>query len=355
MNLVFNEGINVITGHNGVGKTSILEAVYSLLFGKSYFSSVDKLNLKHNEPFFRSEGNLRNTDGDSHKIVLKLEAGKSKVLELDGKKIGRLSNYIGKFLTVCVAPEDIVLVNGPSVDRRNFLNQCIAQFDKKYTRELGLYNKALKQRNSLLKQFTKNEFYDPNLLAALDYKLIEYAPYIHEQRAKFLKEFENYFQHAYDAIAPEKEKVTLVYDSKLHDLSMKQLIEEYRIKDRASQRTNVGPHKDELIMELNATSIKSFGSQGQIKSYVIALKIAEFTFLLEKTNKIPVFILDDMFDKLDRTRAEKIMFYLHDKWNAQIFISDTDKERVSKFFEAKETTFNHIHILPNQEVEYLHV
>lgn len=347
--------MNLITGLNGVGKTSILEAIHLSVYGKSYFTSNDKNNIQYQKEFMRSECLLKDSDENSHEVVVKLQPAKSKILELNGKKIGRLSNYIGRFLTVCISPEDIKLVKGQSSDRRTFLDQCISQYNKQYTAAISKYSKTIVQRNALLKRFLKFNSFDKNLLDAIDKILIETAPIIHKCRSEFIESFNVNFQKAYAEIAPNAEHVIIGYESKLSDVEMEELLETSLQKDRITARTNVGIHKDDLSLSLMGSNIRQFGSQGQVKSFVVAMKLAQFQYLIDRTEKIPIFIMDDMFDKLDKVRVEKILFYIHNTWNAQTFISDTDKDRISIFFEQRDAIFRHIHISENQKVESIHV
>ncbi len=352
--LSFHQGINILTGMNGVGKTSVLDAIRLLVFGKSYFGSQDKSNIAHSEQFLRAAVNVLENQ-EPHTIVAKIQQTSPKVLELDGKKIGRLSTYLGRYLSVCISPDDISLVNGQSSDRRNFMDQSIIQFDKTFTQQLTRYNKALKQRNSALKSFLKHGNYDENLLKAFENIMIETAPYIHETRTKFIDKFKSYFESAYVDIAPDREIVSIDYESKLHESEMSDLVAQYRDKDKYSGRTNAGIHKDDLSFTLNDAELKVFGSQGQIKSFVFALKIAQFEYFVEQTNKVPILLLDDMFDKLDSNRVENILTHLNEKWGAQVFITDTDKNRISSFLKDRDKNFRHIHILPDQTIELLDV
>lgn len=353
--LDFDPNLNILTGKNGVGKTSVLDSLRLLLFGKTYFSGSAKSCISHGADFMRSSLKLKGHQEDPHTIVAKLQRGKNKIIEHDGKKVTKLSEYIGQYLSVCVSPDDIKLVNGLSSDRREFVDQAIVQFDKEYTRNLIKYSKALKQRNALMKQFLKSGNFEQNLLVAYDQIMIETAPYIFEARKSFMQEFESNFNKCYDEIAPKEEKVSLVYQSKLDEKTMGELLSEYAQRDQFSGRTNVGIHKDELKMLLNDEEIKLYGSQGQIKSYVFALKIALFEYFVDRTNRLPVLLLDDMFDKLDQSRVEKILLQLNEKWGAQVFISDTDRNRISTFLKESGKKIRHIHILEDQSIEYNNV
>ena len=355
VSLSFGSYLNVITGKNGVGKTSILDGIRLLVFGKTYFSASDKSCITHESDFLRASANVIDHLGDPHTLVAKIQNGKAKVLEHDGIKVKKLSEYLGQYLSVCVSPDDIKLVNGLSTDRREFIDQAIVQFDKTYTRHLIKYTKAVKQRNALLKQFLKSGQFDQSLLIAYDKVMIETAPYIHRARSTFMEEFKSYFLSSYQEIAPESELIDLEYQSKLSVQSMEELITEYLQKDRYSGRSNVGIHKDELSMLLNGQDLKVYGSQGQIKSFVFALKIALFEYFVNKTKRMPILLLDDMFDKLDQSRVEKILLQLNERWGAQVFISDTDKNRISNFLSDKGEKTTHLHILDDQSIEYYHV
>ena len=353
--LSFGSYLNVITGKNGVGKTSILDGIRLLVFGKTYFSGSDKSCISHEADFLRASANVIDHAGDPHTLVAKLQKSKAKVLEHDGIKVKKLSEYLGQYLSVCVSPDDIKLVNGLSSDRREFIDQAIVQFDKSYTQNLIRYTKAVKQRNALLKHFLKSGQYDQSLLASYDKVMMETAPYIHEARKEFIEEFKTYFMASYQEIAPEYEKINLLYESKLAESSMEELLVTYEQKDRFSGRSNVGVHKDELSMLLNDQELKVYGSQGQIKSFVFALKIALFEYFVNKTGRMPILLLDDMFDKLDQSRVEKILLQLNEKWGAQVFISDTDKDRITNFLSNKGEKTTHLHILEDQSIEYYHV
>lgn len=355
LNLEFSSGLNVLTGKNGVGKTSILDAIRLLVFGKVYFAATDKSCLSHGADFLRAEINIFDNEKEPHNVVVKLQHGKNKQIEHDGIKVSKLSEYIGQYLSVCVSPDDIILVNGLSKDRREFIDQAIVQFDKLYTRNLIRYTKAVKQRNALLKQFLKSGTYDKSLTNAYEKIMLETAPYIHQARVSFMKEFQSYFLKSYHEIAPEYESVYLEYDSKLSENTMEELLIQYEQTDRFSGRSNVGTHKDEVNMKLNGEDIKVFGSQGQIKSFVFALKISLFEYFANKTGRLPVLLLDDMFDKLDRSRVEKILLQLNERWGAQVFISDTDKNRIATFLTGKGEKINHIHIFEDQSITYLNV
>ena len=353
--LSFGSYLNVITGKNGVGKTSILDGIRLLVFGKTYFSGSDKACITHHADFLRASANVIDHFGDPHTLVAKIQKSKAKVLEHDGIKVKKLSEYLGQYLSVCVSPDDIKLVNRLSSDRREFIDQAIVQFDKNYTQNLIKYTKAVKQRNALLKQFLKSGRYDQSLLIAYDRIMIENAPYIHQARNSFMEEFKSYFMASYQEIAPDSEVIDLVYQSKLSDKSMEELLIEYEQKDRFSGRSNVGIHKDDLSMLLNGQELKVYGSQGQIKSFVFALKIALFEYFVNKTELMPILLLDDMFDKLDQSRVEKILLQLNEKWGAQVFISDTDKDRITNFLSNKGEKTTHLHILDDQSIEYHHV
>ena len=322
----FQEKINCFVGNNGVGKTNVLDAIYYLSFTKSYFNSVALQNIRHGEGFFMIEGNYILNDR-SEKIVCSLKKGQKKVLKRNDKAYDKFSDHIGQFPLVIISPADRDLVTEGSDTRRKFIDGVISQQNKSYLKDLIAYHKVLSQRNALLKYFAANRTFDALNLSVYDDQLSEYGARIYEVRKDFLASFIPIFNEKYQIISGDKEKVNLNYKSQLHDSLMKDLLEKSLVKDKMIQYTTSGIHKDDLSFEIGEYPIKKFGSQGQQKSYLIALKLAQFDFIKQKSNMLPILLLDDIFDKLDENRVSQIIDLVNNDEFGQIFITDTHSER----------------------------
>ena len=322
----FNEKINCFVGNNGVGKTNILDAIYHLSFGKSYFNPVATQNIKHNEDFFVVDGLYEKNNSDE-KIIVSLKRGQKKMIKRNGKTYERLSDHIGLLPLVIISPADRDLIVEGSDTRRKFIDGVISQSDKDYLRDLLAYNKVLVQRNSLLKYFALNNTFNSDTLEIYNEQLNEYAIRLFKKRAAFLDAFIPIFKERYLAISNGNETVNLTYKSDLFENSLLTLLQNNLNKDKALQYTSVGIHKDDLRFEIETHPIKKFGSQGQQKSFLIALKLAQFDFIKAQSKVNPILLLDDIFDKLDENRVTQII-ELVDKENfGQLFISDTHAER----------------------------
>lgn len=322
----FKEKINCFVGQNGVGKTNVLDAIYYLSFAKSYFNSVAVQNIRHNESFFVVEGDYTIQER-SEKVICSLKKGQKKVLKRNGKAYEKFSDHVGQIPLVIISPSDRDLVTEGSDTRRKFIDGVISQQDKKYLQDLISYNKVLSQRNALLKYFAANRTFDAVNLEVYDEQLISYGANIYEKRQAFLKEFIPIFNEKYQIISNDKEQVNLVYKSQLHTSSFKELLVRSLEKDKILQYTTVGIHKDDLSFEIGEYPIKKFGSQGQQKSYLIALKLAQFEFIKQQSNILPILLLDDIFDKLDESRVSQIIQLVNQDEFGQIFITDTHSER----------------------------
>ena len=322
----FHKKINCFVGENGVGKTNVLDAIYYLSFSKSYFNSVAIQNIRHGESFFMIEGdyllNQRN-----EKIVCSLKKGQKKVLKRNGKSYEKFSDHIGQLPLVIISPADRDFVTEGSDTRRKFIDGVISQQNKAYLQDLLFYNKVLSQRNALLKYFAANRTFDALNLSVYDEQLSEYGTRIYEVRKTFLEEFIPIFNQKYQIVSGDKEHVNLAYKSQLHDFSMKNLLENSLKKDKILQYTTTGIHKDDLNFEIGEFPIKKFGSQGQQKSYLIALKLAQFEFIKQQAQVTPILLLDDIFDKLDENRVLHIIQLVNNDEFGQIFITDTHIER----------------------------
>ncbi|WP_299665528.1 DNA replication/repair protein RecF [uncultured Polaribacter sp.] len=322
----FQQKINCFVGDNGVGKTNVLDAIYYLSFAKSYFNSVAIQNIRHGEAFFMVEGDYYLNDRNE-KIVCSLKKGQKKVLKRNGKSYEKFSEHIGQLPLVIISPADRDLVTEGSDTRRKFIDGVISQQNKTYLKDLLAYNKVLSQRNALLKYFAANRTFDALNLSVYDDQLSEYGARIYEVRKTFLAAFIPIFNEKYQVISDDKEHVNLLYKSQLHDFSMKDLLQKSLEKDKILQYTTSGIHKDDLSFDIGEYPIKKFGSQGQQKSYLIALKFAQFEFIKKQSHVIPILLLDDIFDKLDENRVSQIINLVNNDEFGQIFITDTHSER----------------------------
>jgi DNA replication and repair protein RecF len=334
----FNEKINCFTGDNGVGKTNLLDAIYYLCTCKSYFSGIDALNINHAEDFFMIKGDF-NKDGIENSIQCSVERSKKKIFKNNNKIYKKLLDHIGKFPIVVVAPNDISLILEGSTERRKFTDACISQYDKKYLQCLVKYNKIILQRNTLLKNFAKHNVFEQTSIDIWDDQLIEPCKYIHKKRKEFIDFINPIFEENYQSISDSKHEVPkIIYKSQLHEKDIETLLKENLAKDRIVQNTSVGIHKDDLELNLNDYPIKKHGSQGQNKTFLISLKFAQFEVLKRSLNVKPILLLDDIFDKLDKKRVANIVKLVSEEHFQQIFITDTNKERLVTIL--KETTIS---------------
>ncbi|MFH6605026.1 DNA replication/repair protein RecF [Maribacter algicola] len=322
----FDTKINCFVGSNGVGKTNVLDAIYHLSFGKSYFNPVATQNIKHGTDFFVVEGDFTKNER-SEKIICSLKKGMQKVIKRNGKTYDRLSDHIGFLPLVIISPADRDLIIEGSETRRKFIDGVISQSDKSYLQTLIKYNKILSQRNALLKFFAANHTFNMETLAVYNEQLARYGTPIYEKRVAFMKPFIEIFKEQYRIISGGNEEVTLTYESKLSSENLYKLLETNLEKDRALQYTGTGIHKDDLSFEIAGHPIKKFGSQGQQKSFLIALKFAQFHFIKELSKTTPILLLDDIFDKLDEDRVGHIIALVDNENFGQLFISDTHAER----------------------------
>lgn len=325
----FKEKINCFVGNNGVGKTNVLDAIYYLSFAKSYFNSVAVQNIRHGEEFFMLEGSYVQEDREEV-ILCSLKKGQKKVVKRNGKAYEKFSEHIGKFPLVIISPADRDLIVEGSETRRKFIDSVISQQNQSYLKTLISYNKILVQRNALLKYFAANRTFDAVNLEVYNQQLIQYGAIIHQERKEFLKIFIPIFNERYKTISEGKEEVNLVYKSQLLETDFSDLLEESLAKDKMLQYTSSGVHKDDLVFEIGGYPIKKFGSQGQQKSYLIALKLAQFDFIKEQSKVVPILLLDDIFDKLDENRVTQLISLVNNDQFGQLFITDTHAERTEE-------------------------
>ncbi len=335
---VFDPKVNCLVGNNGVGKTNVLDAVYHLSFGKSYFNPIAGQNIKHGEDFFMIDGEFEKQMREE-RVVCGLKRGQKKTIKRNGKVYEKLSDHIGLLPLVIISPADRDLIIEGSETRRRFIDLVISQSNKPYLADVINYNKVLSQRNSLLKYFAINNTFDSDTLAIYNDQLSEFARHIFEARREFVEAFAPIFQKRHHAISKGKEAVSLIYKSHLHEGELKPLLEKSLDKDKALQYTSVGIHKDDLGFGIEGHPIKKFGSQGQQKSYLIALKLAQFDLIKEQAGVPPILLLDDIFDKLDEERVAHIIKLVDDQAFGQIFISDTHADRTERVVKATHQSY----------------
>ncbi|MDP3313082.1 DNA replication/repair protein RecF [Lutibacter sp.] len=325
----FQSKINCFVGNNGVGKTNVLDAIYYLSNAKSYFNPVATQNINHTEEFFMIEGTYQIQD-KTETVVCSLKRGNKKVIKKNGKAYEKFSEHIGYLPLVIISPADRDLIIDGSDIRRKFMDSVISQSNKSYLQALINYNKVLTQRNALLKYFALNRIFDHLNLKVYNEQLNSYSVIIFEERKAFLNDFVPIFKHKYALITNCEESVDLIYKSHLNEGDFLDLLDENLERDRLLQFSTIGVHKDELIFEIDGYPIKKFGSQGQQKSYLVALKLAQFEFIKKQSNVKPILLLDDIFDKLDDLRVTQLINLVNNDEFGQLFISDTHKERTEE-------------------------
>lgn len=338
VNFEFDAKINCFVGKNGVGKTNVLDAVYHLAYGKSYFNPLAIQNIKHGEDFFVIDGNF-NIEDRNEQIVCSLKRNQKKILKRNGKLYEKFSDHIGLIPLVIISPADQDLIIEGSETRRKFIDTVISQADPSYLLKLIQYQKIVLQRNALLKYFSLNHIFEGETISIYNEQLSTLGHSIFEKRKEFLLEFTPIFNHHHEEISGGNEKVQLVYESQLHERDLLQLLNENISKDRLLNYTSVGIHKDDLSFEIEHFPIKKFGSQGQQKSFLIALKLAHFEFIKKQNGKKPILLFDDIFDKLDEMRVSKIVKMVDNDEFGQLFISDTHSQRTEDIVRQAHQSF----------------
>lgn len=334
----FSSRINCITGNNGVGKTNILDAIHYLSLTKSFFNSIDSINVKHGEEYFITQGTfVRN--GTDDQIYCAFQKQKQKLLKRNGKEYQKLSDHVGRYPVVMISPADSALITEGSEDRRKFMNKIISQYNSEYLEAVLRYSKALQQRNKQLKEFRASGRFDADVLSIWDSQLVKYGSYIHKERQLLVNEMIPVFQEYYTLISSGKEKVKLTYRSHLSDGDFTEALRDSLYKDRYLEYTTVGVHKDDLVLEMDGYPVKSIGSQGQQKSYLVALKLAKFDYIKSKAGFSPILLLDDIFDKFDGDRVEQIIRLVGNHRFGQIFITDTHQDRVRNILVSLDTDY----------------
>lgn len=325
----FSSKINAFVGPNGIGKTNILDAVHYLALTKSYLNYSDAQNIQFGQDFFSLEGEFE-TPATQEIIFCGVQKDKPKVLKKNSKTYPRIADHIGKFPLVMISPYDLDLIKEGSDVRRKFVDNIISQSNKEYLQKLIRYNRVLVQRNTLLKYFFQNQTFDATSLEIYDQDLVHLGQFIHAQRCQFIAEFSPIFQDYYQVLSNGNEKVSMHYQSQLFENDFSTLLKDNLQRDRAAQHSTQGIHKDDFELNLMQYPIKKFGSQGQQKTYLIAMKLAQLELIKKNLNITPILLLDDVFDKLDEQRVEQLVALVNQDRFGQIFISDTHPERTEK-------------------------
>lgn len=335
----FGPKINCFVGNNGVGKTNLLDAMHYLSLCKSFFNSVDSQNIRHDEEFFVIQGKYMRDGGDED-IYCGVKRNTRKQFKRNKKDYDRLSDHIGLIPVVMVSPGDNVLITGGSDERRRFMNGVISQYDKQYLEDMIAYNHALTQRNVLLKDFARKRYFERDSLDIWTEQLLDPGRRIFEKRRSFIDKMLPIFRHYQSFVSLDREKVDLIYESQLHEGDFGELLDTTVEKDRILQYSTCGIHKDELVLKLGDHSMKRNGSQGQQKTYLIALKLAQFEFIRDINGFHPILLLDDIFDKLDESRVKQIIRLVSENNFGQIFITDTSRQRLDKILKETGISFN---------------
>lgn len=317
-----------------MGKTNLLDAIYYLCIGKSYFSGSDKLVARLDKGFFRIDGQI-----DEERIVAKVQPTKDKTIEIQGVKIDKLSDFVGRYPIVVIAPGDVPALIDESDNRRMFINYSIAQYHPGYLSDLLHYNRLLKHRNSMLKNHQETHHIDQYLLDTIDEQLVPLAERIFDSRTKFIEILTPAFIEAFQKINEKTENLGLMYESCMQQGDFADLLRQNIQRDLFLGRTSKGIHKDDLIFSINGHKLKDFGSQGQIKTFILALKIAQYSLLKKATLKNPFLILDDIFDKLDTKRINHLLQMIAEGSFGQIFISDANKTRINTLLQENNITY----------------
>ncbi len=331
-NIEFSSFVNCIVGENGSGKTNLLDAIYFLALSKSAFQSQDSLCIKHGEEILMIDG-IFNKNLQKHQITCSVGKNQKKVILHEKKPYEKLTDHIGLYPVVLVSPDDTDFIKEGSEKRRKFFDAVLAQMDSNYLNDYQKYNKILEQRNSLLKQFFDRNYIDHELLDTYSEPLVVLAEKIHAKRAIFIQQFTPIFQKHYQEISEKRENVSIVYDSELNEGNFSEIFLRNRKIDIKAQRTTKGTHKDDYIFEIDGFAVRKFGSQGQQKSFVLALRLAQFEMIESFKGFKPLLLLDDIFDKLDDRRIKKLIESIQNRLFGQVFITDAVPERTIKAFE----------------------
>ena len=347
--LDFSPNVNCFVGANGMGKSNVLDAIYYLSFCRGFATAQDALNINHQSDFFILEADYETESNSQHHVCCALKRGARKRLKIDGKDVKRISEHVGKIPLVMIAPADSALITGGSEERRHFMDMVIMQYNAVYLDSLIRYERALKQRNTLLKQEAEP---DEAVMDVIEAMMSETGEVIYNERKRFVEEFQPIFLDLYRRLAGNvTEEVAMSYVSHGERGDLQSQLRDWRQRERIVGYSLHGVHKDELDLTLNGFAVKREASQGQQKTYFIAMKLAQYVFLKNKGEKmVPLLLLDDIFDKLDSNRVEQIINYVSGNEFGQIFITDTRREHLDQVLAATQRDYK-LFVVENGEVK----
>ena len=340
----FSSKVNCITGLNGLGKTNLLDAIHYLSMTKGYFNHTEQLSIRHGEDFFAIHGDFvtENAEGIT-KISCIQQREKRKIFKINQKEYERLSEHVGNYPSVMISPYDTDYINGNSDVRRRYFDSAISQFDKIYLDNLINYNKVVSHRNALFKYFSERQSFNEQEISVWTDRMMTLGTKIFQTRKQFIESFLPVFSQLFSLISPE-ESVSIDYKSQLQEGDFQQMLKAAQQKDYAAQYSTVGVHKDDFLFTMNGYPIKRFCSQGQQKSFLIVLKLAQFEYIKQLKGQKPLLLLDDVFDKLDMNRVNQLISLVMSNDYGQVFITDTHKARIEELFKDKDIDFTLIEI-----------
>ena len=331
--IALSSNVNCFVGMNGSGKTNVLDAVHYLSLCKSYMNVLDRQNIRFDQHFFAIQG-IWEKEEQEIAIHCAVKAGAKKVFKRNKKEYEKLADHIGQFPAVMISPYDRDLISEGSELRRKWMDGIISQFDRHYLDDIQKYGKILDQRNALLKNMYEQRLFDRESIEVWNDQMSRIGKAIHQKRKQFLEEFIPVFQERYNYIGLEEEEVHLEYRSQLNEMSFDDLLKAFEKKDAITHYSNGGTHKDDLLFTIKGHPIKKFGSQGQQKSFIIALRLAQYDWLKKQLNVNPVLLLDDIFDKLDQIRVKKLLNLVSNNYFGQVLVTDTDEARLRDIFQT---------------------
>ena len=337
--LTLSEGINCFVGDNGAGKTNLLDAVYYLSMSKSAFTMTDGQSVHHGEEFFVTEGTYQSDSGASEVVNCSFSRRGGKVLKRNGKEYERLSDHVGLIPAVVISPADSALISDAAEERRRFLNAFLSTIDRQYLAALIRYNAVLAERNRLLKMQP-----DEVMLSIYDEQLAEHGEKIHARREQVVSELQPLVAEFYRLLSEDREQVELHYKSELSERPMREILQAVRQKDLVNEFTTAGIHRDDLSLKIGGYPLRKYGSQGQQKSFLIALKLAQYTLLAREAGEKPILLLDDLFDKLDAGRVEQLIRLVADEKFGQIIITDCNPTRLSRILDRAGAQYTLYHV-----------